>query len=227
MPQQTRFVLLAGLALAGAWLAGACRPIEPAATLPAVAANAPPATAAEPAVNDTDLSNADLSDADLSDADLSDTVTISLSKPGDTATVRMADGRLLIEIASARGIGAATLTWKTIPAAPPILRLHLGGLEELRLTTGSGEILASVASSPPHTVSQSARSPESTEFQPLAPGQQEWLDISWSSGAAGAPVDPAAAIFPLEDGYFDVVLGAERLVEPGASLAIRWIDFYR
>jgi hypothetical protein len=217
MPQQTRFVLLAGLALAGAWLAGACRPIEPAATLPAVAANAPPATAAEPAVNDTDLS----------DADLSDTVTISLSKPGDTAAVRMADGRLLIEIASARGIGAATLTWKTIPAAPPILRLHLGGLEELRLTTGSGEILASVASSPPHTVSQSARSPESTEFQPLAPGQQEWLDISWSSGAAGAPVDPAAAIFPLEDGYFDVVLGAKRLVEPGASLAIRWIDFYR
>jgi hypothetical protein len=33
--------------------------------------------------------------------------------------------------------------------------------------------------------------------------------------------------FPLQDGYFDIVLGAGPWVEPGTSLEIRWIDFYR
>jgi hypothetical protein len=152
---------------------------------------------------------------------------VTLTKPDATAAVRTLDGRLLIEIESPSGIGAATLAWKTLPAAPPILRLHLGGLEELRLTTGSGELVASVSSSPPHTVSQSARSAESTEFQPLTAAHPEWLAISWTSGEAGAPLDPAAVTFPLQDGYFDVVLRDGRLVEPGTSLEIRWIDFYR
>jgi hypothetical protein len=139
---------------------------------------------------------------------------VTLTKPGDSATVSMEEGRVLIAIQSASGIGSATVDWAARPAgaltAPPILRLHLKGLEELRLMNGSGEIVAAVASSSPHTVSQSARSSDDAELQPIGAENQEWLAISQSA-----------------DGYFDVVLRDPRLVEPGTSLHIRWIDFYR
>jgi hypothetical protein len=80
--------------------------------------------------------------------------------------------------------------------------------------------VASVASSIPHTVRQAARRTTDTELQPITAEDQEWLAISWAA-------EDAAAVFPLEDGYFDVVLRDPRLVEPGTTLQIRWIDFYR
>jgi hypothetical protein len=158
---------------------------------------------------------------------------VTAGKPGDRTAVSTEDGRLVIDIYSASGIGTATVAWTALPTAPPVLRLHLGGLEELRLTNDSGEIVASVSSGVPHTVNQSARSSEDAELQPLTAEQQEWLAISWTAGATGeATAGETAATaemisFPLQDGYFDVVLRDGRLTKPGTTLQIRWIDFYR
>ena len=132
----------------------------------------------------------------------------------------------MIDIESASGIGTAAVTWTVTPTTPVLLRLHLAGLEELRLANAGAETVASVSSSPPHTVSQSTRSGPDAEQQSITSEDPAWLDITWSSGTADA-ASAATAAFPLQDGYFDVLLSDPRLTQPGTSLEIQWIDFYR
>jgi hypothetical protein len=153
-------------------------------------------------------------------------VTVTLSKPDDIATVGVQDNQILIDIRSDGGIGAATVTWASAPDQPLILRLHLAGLEELRLAAGDIEIVASVSSSPPHTVSQSIRLGPGAKLQSLTDEDAAWLDISWSSDA---PEETSAetATYPLQNGYFDITLNDLHLAQPGTSLEIHWIDFYR
>jgi hypothetical protein len=150
---------------------------------------------------------------------------IELAKPQDDAELKFEDGRMLIDIRSDGGIGGASITWAAAPAVPPVLRLHLRGLEELRLIggnleTGGVETIVSVASTAPHTVRQSTRSDGEAELQPIVEGDPAWLDVSWSPGGE-------AAGFPLQDGYFDVTLADTRLTQAGTQLELRWIDFYR
>jgi hypothetical protein len=210
-------------AVAGGTVAG-CRPIQPP---PATQVETAPAAAGEPVTEATE------GDTEAATPAPGAVAAVTVGKPGDRAAVSTEDGRLVIDIYSASGIGTATVAWTAPPANPPVLRLHLGGLEELRLTSDNGEIVASVSSGTPHTISQSARSPEDAELQPLTAEQQEWLEISWAAGTAGeaAAGETAAtaemAAFPLQDGYFDIVLRDGRLAEPGTTLQIRWIDFYR
>lgn len=189
-------VLLTGLALMAGILA-ACRAIQLA-----------PAEAANPAATPVD-----------------DLVTLTLAKPGDKSTLGMENDYLLIDIESASGIGTAVVTWTVKPATPVILRLHLAGLEELRLTAGDVETVTSVSSSPPHTVSQSTRSEPDAELQSITDEDPAWLDISWSSTDKNTSAETAT--FPLQDGYFDITLNDPRLTKPGTNLEIRWIDFYR
>jgi hypothetical protein len=133
---------------------------------------------------------------------------------------------MLIEIRSDGGIGGASITWGAgdAPAVPPVLRLHLRGLEELRLssggTVGGVETVVSVASTVPHTVRQSTRSEGEAELRPIGEGDPAWLEVAWWPGGE-------AAAFPLQDGYFDVTIGDARLTQEGTRLDLRWIDFYR
>jgi hypothetical protein len=197
MQHAKHMVLLAGLtALAG--ILAACRPIQPA-----------PAETAGPT-------------ATL----IGELVTLTLTKPGDRSTLGIQDNNLLIDIESASGIGTATVTWTVEPTTPIVLRLHLSGLEELRLANGNVETVASVSSSLPHVVSQATRSEPQIELQSISEGDPAWLEISWSSAAfEGASGDTAA--FPLQDGYFDIMLSDPRLTQLDTSLEIHWIDFYR
>jgi hypothetical protein len=214
-------VLLAGLVMAAGILA-ACRPVQvtPAETVK-------PAT---PAATPDSILAATL-DAASDAAYAGDLVTLTLTKPGDKSTLGIKDEHLLIDIESASGIGTATVIWTVAPTTPVLLRLHLSGLEELRLANGNIETVASVSSSPPHVVSQSTRSESIAEFQSITEGDPAWLDISWASEASDASgvISAAAemATFPLQDGYFDIILSDPRLTKPGAKLEIRWIDFYR
>lgn len=196
----SRWGCLALLAAALTGVVGACRPIQGAAA--GEAASEAAGGAAGGAAGEV--------------------VAVAVARPSDRATVAAADGRLRIDLYSPGGIGAATVTWLAAPDAPPVLRLHLGGLEELRLTHAGGEIVATVASSPPHTVRQSAAAPGNGEAAPqsVTAADPAWLEITWSSGAADAA-------FPLPAGYFDVVLRDRRLTQPGTSLQIQWIDFFR
>lgn len=218
-------VLLAGLVMAAGILA-ACRPVQvaPAETVKP----ATPATTTDSILAVTpDAALEAASDA----ASAGDLVTLTLTKPGDESTLGIQDEHLLIDIESASGIGTATVTWTVAPTTPVLLRLHLGGLEELRLANGNIETVVSVSSSPPHVVSQSTRSESDAEFQPITEGDPAWLDISWALEASDTSgvISPAAemATFPLRDGYFDIILSDPRLTKPAANLEISWIDFYR
>ncbi len=197
MQQRKEIILLFGLAVV-AGVMTACRPIQPGLV-----------ETASPATTPT-----------------GDLVTLTLNKPGDKSTLGIQDNQLLIDIESASGIGTAAVTWTVTPTTPVLLRLHLAGLEELRLANAGAETVASVSSSPPHTVSQSTRSGPDAEQQSITSEDPAWLDITWSSGTADA-ASAATAAFPLQDGYFDVLLSDPRLTQPGTSLEIQWIDFYR
>jgi hypothetical protein len=197
MQQRKQIILLFGLAMV-AGVMTACRPVQP-----GLVETAGPAT-----------------------TPTGDLVSLTLNKPGDKSTLGMQDDQLLIDIESASGIGTAAVTWTVTPTTPVLLRLHLAGLEELRLTNGDVETVASVSSSPPHTVSQSTRSGPDAEQQSITGEDPAWLDITWSSDAS-EEASAATATFPLQDGYFDIVLSDPRLTQPGKSLEIRWIDFYR
>ncbi len=76
-----------------------------------------------------------------------DLVTLTLAKPGDKSTLGEKDGALWLEIESPSGIGAGSATWTVTPTTPVMLRLHLGGLEELRLVNGDA---ATSSRSPAH-----------------------------------------------------------------------------
>lgn len=213
LQQIRRIALPAGLAAVGILMAGilaACRPVQVAPAPGLEAAVEPPAAGvATPA---------------------GDLVTLTVSKAGDKSTLGVQDGILWLDIESPSGIGTASVTWTVTPTTPVVLRLHLGGLEELRLVNGDVETVASVSSTPPHPVSQSTRTGTDAQLQPIAEGDPAWLDISWSTGESEGAVEgatAAAAAFPLKNGYFDIVLSDPRLTAPGTSLEIRWIDFYR
>ena len=138
-----------------------------------------------------------------------DPVAITLSKQGDKSTLGEKDGTLWIEIESSSGIGSADVTWTVTPTTPVMLRLHLGGLEELSLVNGDAATSISVSSSTPHIVTQSTRDKPGDQPQQIAEGDPAWLNVSWA------------------DGYFDIALSDPRLTQPGTPLEIRWIDFYR
>jgi hypothetical protein len=180
LQHRKHIILLAGLAMMAGILV-ACRPTE----LAPAAGGQPPATPG------------------------GDLVTITLSKQGDKSTLGEKDGTLWIEIESPSGIGSADVTWTVTPTTPVMLRLHLGGLEELSLVNGDAATSVSVSSSTPHIVTQSTRDKPGDQPQQIAEGDPAWLNVSWS------------------DDYFDVDLSDPRLTQPGTPLEIRWIDFYR
>jgi hypothetical protein len=180
LQHRKQIILLAGLAMIAAILV-ACQPTE-------VAPAAEGQSSATP---------------------VGDLVALTLTKQGDKSTLGEKDGTLWIEIESPSGIGSADVTWTVTPTTPVVLRLHLGGLEELSLVNGDAATSVSVSSSTPHSVTQSTRDKPGDQPQQIAEGDPAWLNVSWA------------------DGYFDIALSDPRLTQPGTPLEIRWIDFYR
>ena len=150
-------------------------------------------------------------------------VTATATKPDDKINVIANENQTVIDIRSASGIGGAEITLSAEAMQRPlILRLHLAGLEEFRLTSGDLVELVSVASSPPHTVREAVRDGVDAPEEPITPASPFWLDVQiMSSDAAG---DPA---IPLQDGYFEITVPPAVLERSGGTLVVNWIDFYR
>jgi hypothetical protein len=151
-------------------------------------------------------------------------VTVTTQNPTDTITVAEVGDDFQVDVVSARGIGGATLDFA--PGTPPAtvtLRLHLAGLEEFTADNGVTTVAVSVASSPPHAVSESvSNSASDAGTQAITPGDPDWAQVEI------VPADPAASpAIPLPDGYITVTLPAGFAGGEFSSLAIRWIDFYR
>lgn len=139
---------------------------------------------------------------------------------GNSVEVELAGRAVTLDIASNFGLGRATVTLTGGPPPSSVaLRLHLRGLEELRVTDATGTTVAEVASAPGHTIRQRRLTPDGGE-QPIDHSSPHWLGIS----IVAPEPDPS---FPLRDGHFAVTLPGTALAGGEGPLTIAWIDFYR
>ncbi len=147
-------------------------------------------------------------------------ITITLSKPEDRAEVSRQDEGTLIDLYSDSGIGGATLAWPDALPQAPLLRLHLAGLEELRVAADAVTVVASAGGAPPQIVSQAVASQEQTMMTAIASGSPNWLEITWTAA------EPAAVTAGLP-GYFTVHLPEAWMAKGVQEITLHWIDFYR
>jgi hypothetical protein len=78
---------------------------------------------------------------------------VMLFKAEDQAQARWEGPDLVLDILSPSGIGGMRLTWPgDLPSGALVLRLHLAGLEGLRVTNEAGAAALAVTSSPPYDV---------------------------------------------------------------------------
>lgn len=139
---------------------------------------------------------------------------------GDELTIAVENGVTTINIASARGIGAAQVRFPAETAAETIvLRFHLQGLEQAILDNGAQQLEISISSHPPYVVSQSVRSDGGA--QPLNETDELWATVELVTG------DGSEATIPLQDGSIAVTLPPSFIDAAHPLLSLRWIDFYR
>jgi len=137
----------------------------------------------------------------------------------DQVDIQYDNGVASIDIRSSTGIGSATLELEsgTMPGNM-ILRLHLKGLEELRLTSSQTSIEVSVSNSDPSDIHQ--RIIAASSDTPLLPDHPLWMKVEIVSPQAEKKI-------PLEEGYFEVTVPKEFIQKAGNSFEIQWTDFFR
>ena len=154
-------------------------------------------------------------------------VTVIPEKDDISSEVHYESDQTIVALRSESGIGSVDISYDPGSQSPElVLRLHLKGLENLRLQAAGTAVEASISSSKPHEIRQSADS-GSGGFVEIKPSNPLWLDITTMSYYPGAQGD-----IPLEDGYFQVVMPSEIYSgEPDSEeshmLSVSWIDFYR
>ena len=138
----------------------------------------------------------------------------------DQITIQYENGGSIVDIYSPRGIGSAQLKLESGSMPERIaLRLHLRGLEELRLVSDRSTIAASGSSSEVFNI---------TEQKVIASGNENFLtpiDPLWMKIEIVS--DQSNRKIPLEEGYFEVTVPKEFIQSAGKSFEIQWIDFYR
>jgi hypothetical protein len=144
---------------------------------------------------------------------------ITKKNTDDQVSIQYQNGTIFIDFHSPSGIGSATFELESGPMpAEIILRLHLKGLEEFRLTSAQSNIAASLASSDASNISQRIIALGSES--PLPPNHPLWMEIEVVSSQTEKKI-------PLEDGYFEITVPKEFIQNAGNSFEIEWIDFYR
>jgi hypothetical protein len=131
------------------------------------------------------------------------------------------EGRtVIIDVHSQSGIGRASLerVSEQIPDKI-VLRLHLAGLEEFRLSDGNTSLVASVSSSGSREIIQSVVTPGENERN-LTQDSPLWMDIRVVPGQTATPSGSTGS------GYFEITL-PEELQRDGQRFSIEWVDFYR
>jgi hypothetical protein len=138
----------------------------------------------------------------------------------DEVGIRYQDGAALIDIHSPSGIGSASFELESGPMpGEMILHLHLGGLEQVQLTSSHETLRASVSSDSTFSVDEQVILSAGTE-SPLLPGNPLWMEINVVAGQTEKKI-------PLEEGYFEIAVPREFLKNAGTSFEAQWIDFFR
>jgi hypothetical protein len=144
---------------------------------------------------------------------------VTAKNTDDQISIQFDNSAALIDIISPSGIGEAVFELESgsMPEQV-ILRLHLRGLEEFRLTSIQTSIAASVSNSDPSEVHQ--RIAAASIDTPILQGEPLWMEIEIVS-------ERAVEMLPLEEGYFEVTVPRDFLRKAGISFEVKWIDFHR
>lgn len=147
--------------------------------------------------------------------------TVTSRKADDTVVVGGDRERTTFDIKSPSGISRAVIA-RAGDAWPKavVVRLHLKGLESLRVVAGDVAVGAAVGVRD-GTVEARQWTPGKDET-PLAPDDPRRLAIR-VLGRDGK----ADARIPLDGGRFEVTIPAAVLRDNPKSLTVEWIDFYR
>jgi hypothetical protein len=155
--------------------------------------------------------------------------------PGDAITLLLTGQGVQATVTSERGIGRGMILAHAASngrsALPLELRLHLKGLEQLRLAVGARILLISVTSSAPSQILQELTT--GAESRWLTPEDPEWAPIAimpWqpaNMGTAPAGNNQETSWIPLRDEqYFSIEVPGD--LRPGElPLELSWIDFFR
>jgi hypothetical protein len=161
-----------------------------------------------------------------------DAIDVTLDKSDDSATVTTEDGRAVIDVTSAGGIGGLTATAGAWPEEV-VVRLRLRGLEGLEIRYGDVTIATGVSSSGQPAALTLSVVDENGVVQSASPS----ADIYYPDILAVTPdettvVGPLAAnerpAFPLPEGSaFEITLPPAFRQSGSAAFSVQWIDFYR
>lgn len=148
-------------------------------------------------------------------------LAVTLQKTEDQASVNIADSAAVITVTSESGIGKITIDPAGAPPKKLLLRLHLGGLEELTLARGDTLVRGGITHRDGQHPSPllSGRYHANQRWKRLGPSDPEYADIKIFSESDKSAV-------PLKDGYFQVEV-PKMFYADGAAFEVRWIDFYR
>lgn len=155
---------------------------------------------------------------------------LSAGEPKFNVATKRADDRIDVSskgatttfsVRSPTGIGSATIS-RMAGDWPErlILRLHLQGLEGLKVSNGQLEFVAEVVAQDKKRFLQVTKN--SQPGKPPEPKKLADYEIH-SFEKNGKPTQ----VVPLQDGYFEVRLPKELFTDDPKSITINWIDFYR
>jgi hypothetical protein len=146
---------------------------------------------------------------------------ITTRKKDDSVEVQADKDKTVFSVKSPFGISAAVIerVEEKWPEAV-VLRLHLKGLENFRVSNGKVTVDAAVSIEEGKTKVRMWK--DGKEDVPLDDKSPLWTDIR-IVGGEGKP----AKELPLKDGYFEMTLPRAFFEGNPNSITLNWIDFYR
>ena len=144
---------------------------------------------------------------------------ITTKRDNDKVEVTVKKGKAVISVCSPFGISQTTIersgnNWPDVV----MLRLHLKGLENFKVTNGKDTLEAAESSQD----GKVRLWKDGKEDSPLDSKSPYWMEIR----AVGKDGKPVKAI-PLNDGYFEMQLPKSLFEDNPKSITLNWIDFYR
>lgn len=144
---------------------------------------------------------------------------ISTKHDNDKVEVNVENDKAVISVRSPFGISQSVIesTDGTWPDSV-MLRLHLKGLENMKISNGKITLEAAVSSQD----GKVRLWKDGKEDEPLDSKNPHWLELRMV-GDDGKP----AKTIPLEGGCFEMQLPKEFFEDNPKSITLNWIDFYR
>jgi hypothetical protein len=147
---------------------------------------------------------------------------VTTRKADDRVTTELRGAQVILTVTSPSGIGSAAITQERERwPGSMLLRLHLTGMERLRIGNGKLTLSASVSSAGNHRTILSLSEGGKDEI-PINRRSPYWTEIRILDDQG----HPAREI-PLKDGVFELFLPQALFESNPPTITLDWIDFYR